>query len=124
MTDTASNTKESMQKIVNIFTTGDLSEVASLFSSTYIDHQRPPWLTIDGPEEFKHIVLGARKALPNLRVTIEDCIAEGNAIAARLHWYSTQPGGKKIERETIDMLRFAQGKVIEHWGAETWRKEG
>ncbi len=123
MTNTVNENKVRTQKIVEIFNTGDLSEVDSLFSSEYVDHQRPPWLDVNGSEEFKHIVLGARKSLPNLRVTIEDVIAEGETVVARLQWRSTHPEGKKIERETIDILRFAHGKAIEHWGAEAWTKE-
>ncbi len=115
--------KARTQKIIEMFNTGDLSEVDSLFSSEYVDYQRPPWLNINGPEEFKHIVLGARKSLPNLRVTIEDIIAEGDTVVVRLLWRSTYPEGKKLERETIDILRFAEGKAVEHWGAEAWARE-
>ncbi|HZU66785.1 MAG TPA: ester cyclase [Ktedonobacteraceae bacterium] len=115
--------KVNIQKIVEMFNTGDLSEVGSLFSPDYVDHQRPPWLDVSGSEEFKQIVLSARKSLPNLRVTIEDVIVESDRVVVRLRWRSTHPEGKKIERETIDILRFAQGKAVEHWGAEAWTKE-
>jgi len=123
MPDTTHANKVSLQKIVEIFNTGDLSEVDSLFSSTYVDHQRPFWLDANGPEEFKQIVLSARESLPNLCVTIEDVIAEGERVVARLQWRSTPSEGTKIERETIDILRFARGKAVEHWGAQAWVKE-
>jgi predicted SnoaL-like aldol condensation-catalyzing enzyme len=112
--------KAAAKKIVEIFNTGDLSEVGSLFSSEYVDHQRPAWLDATGPEEFKQIVLGARRSLPNLHVMIEALIAEGDTVVVRLHWHSTHPAGKIIDRETIDMLRFVDEKVVEHWGAEAW----
>ncbi len=115
--------KLATKKIVEIFNTGDLSEVDSLFSSEYVDHQRSAWLDGTGSEEFKQIVLGARKSLPSLHVTIEDIIAEGDTVVARLHWHSTHPAGKNIDRETIDILRFVNGKVVEHWGAEAWTTE-
>src|SRR5215467_5955095 len=105
MTNTVKENKVTTQKIVEIFNTGDLSEVDSLFSPEYVDHQRPSWLDVNGSEEFKQIVMGARKSLPNLRVTIEDIIAEGDTVVVRLQWHSTHPEGKKIERETIDILR-------------------
>ncbi len=111
------------KKIVAIFNTGDLSEVDSLFSSDYVDRQRPLWIKVTGPEEFKQIVMDARKSLPNLRVTIEDIIAEGDRVVLRLQWHSTLPAGKKIARETIDILRFVNGKAVEHWGAEAWTTE-
>src|SRR5260370_41250450 len=100
-----------------MFNTGNLSEVDSLFSSEYVDHQRPPWLGVTGPEEFKQIVIGARKALPNLHVTIEDIIAEGEIVAARLQWQSTHPEGQKIDLETLDIHCFVNGQDVETWVA-------
>jgi predicted ester cyclase len=58
------------------------------------------------------------QAVPNLQVTIEDLIAEADHVAVRLQWHSTDANGKKIDRETIDILRFVNGIVVEHWGAE------
>jgi predicted SnoaL-like aldol condensation-catalyzing enzyme len=115
--------KETLKKVVGIFNTGDLSEVNQIFSPDYIDHQKPPEIEADGPDEFKQIVAGARKFLPNLKVTIEDLVAEADKVVARLHWHSLDPAGKQIDRETIDILRLANGQVVEHWGAEAWRSE-
>ncbi len=67
MTKTGNANKAATKKIVEIFNTGDLSEVDFLFSSAYLDHQRPSWMDVTGPEEFKQIVLGARKSLPHLQ---------------------------------------------------------
>ena len=53
MTNIVNENKVRTQKIVEMSNTGDLSEVDSLFSSAYVDHQRPPWLDVDGSEEFK-----------------------------------------------------------------------
>lgn len=105
---------------------GDISEVDLIFSSDYIDHQndkdRPDGIEVNGQEEFKQIVAGARKSLPNLSLTIEDMFAEDNKVATRLQWHSVDSEGKKIERETIEILRLLDGKVVEHWVAEEWRK--
>jgi predicted SnoaL-like aldol condensation-catalyzing enzyme len=115
--------KVALKKIVEIFNTGDLSEVNVIFSPDYIDHQKPPGLDVNGPDEFKQIVMGARTSLLKLKVTIEDLIAEDDKVVARLQWHSTDLVGKKIDRETIDILRFVNGQVVEHWGAETWTSE-
>lgn len=112
-----------MQKIVEIFNTGDLSEVDLIFSLDYIDHQKPPEMDIDGPDEFKQIVMNVRQSVLELKVTIEDLIAEGDKVVGRLQWNITDQSGKSIKRETIDILRFVNSQVAEHWGAEAWRKE-
>ena len=117
--DNLAQHKAAVKKVVDIFNTGNLSDVNLLFSPEYVDHQRPDWMDVTGQEEFKKIVTLARKSLPNLHVTIEDLIAEGNTVVERLQWHSTDTKGKKIDRETIDILRFGNGKVVEHWGAES-----
>jgi predicted SnoaL-like aldol condensation-catalyzing enzyme len=123
MINSSNDHKMATKKIVAIFNTGDLSEVDTLFSAEYIDHQRPAWLQAIGMEEFRQVVLGARTSLPNLQVILEDMIAQGDTVVARLHWHSTHPAGNTIDRETIDMLRFVKGKAVEHWGAEAWATE-
>ena len=112
-----------LRKIVAIFNTGDLSEIELIFSPDYIDHQRPPELELDGSDEFRQIVMDARQLLRELKVTIEDLISEGDKVVGRLGWYIVDQAGKEIRRETIDILRFVDGKAVEHWGAEAWRKE-
>ncbi len=43
MTNKVHENKVATKKIVEIFNTGDVSEVDSLFSSEYVDHQKPAW---------------------------------------------------------------------------------
>lgn len=116
--------KSIMRRVVETFNTGDISSVDEIFSSSYIDHQndqnRASNIKVDGPEEFKQIVTGARKSLPNLKITIEDMFADGDKIVGRLQWYSIDSTSKKVERETIDILLIVDGKISEHWGAEEW----
>ena len=125
MTNThrVSQNKATMKKIVDIFNTGDLADVDLIFSPDYIDHQRPAEMEINGPNEFKQIVMGTRQSLRKLKVTIEELIAEDDKVVGRLQWHITDLAGKKIKRETIDILRFVNNQVVEHWGAEAWRTD-
>ena len=110
--------KKLFERIVGIFNSGDTSEVANTFTHDYLDHQKPEWFTVDGPEEFAQIVKLARDNLPNLKVTIEGpVIADGDMVAARLRWSSN-----KGERGTLEILRISDGKFAEHWGAKAWDK--
>ena len=115
--------RATMKKIVDIFNSGDFSEVNLIFSPDYIDHQKPPGMEINGPDEFKQIVTDARGSLRKLEVTIEDLITEQDKVVGRLHWHLIDLAGKTIDRETIDILRLVDDQVVEHWGAEAWRIE-
>lgn len=105
-------------RIVDMFNTGDVSAVNETFGPDYIDHQKPEWLTVNGPEEFVEIVKLARTSLPNLKVTVSGTlISDTDTVVGRLLWTSD-----KGQRETIEMLRTHDSKFAEHWGAETWSK--
>lgn len=108
-----------MEKIVAIFNAGDLLDVDLIFSPDSIDHQRPPDMEINGPDEFRQIVMNIGQSAQDLKVTIEDLIGERDKVAGRLRWHIVDSAGTEISRETIDILRFEDGQVIERWGAET-----
>jgi predicted SnoaL-like aldol condensation-catalyzing enzyme len=112
-----------MERVVEIFNTGDLSDVDAIFSPKYIDHQKPPDLNLSGPEEFKQIVTIARTSMPSLNVIIKEMSVEDDKVTARLQWSSTDTLGKKISRETVDILRIENSRIFEHWGTEVSNTE-
>jgi predicted ester cyclase len=65
-----------------------------------------------------------RAAFPDLHITIDDLIAEGDRVAARVTLRGTHrgeflgfaPTGNKIAYGAIDISRFVDGKLVEHWG--------
>lgn len=105
-----------MRKLIRVFETGNLSEVPALIDADYIDHQGLGGTTLRGGDGFRRVVTAARQAFLDLRVSIEDLLAEDDRVAAQLRWHGTRPGGEPIERETLDIVRFANGRAIEHWG--------
>jgi len=62
-------------------------------------------------------------AFPDLHFTVEDFIAEGDKVVARLTVRGTQQGifmgipptGKHATVTAIDINRMAGGKSVEHW---------
>src|SRR4051812_18753429 len=101
-----------------MFSTGDTTGADNVFATGYVDHQRPARLDLVGPAEFRAIVDGARRSMPNLTVTIEgEVIEDRGFVAFRLRWSSDN-----AERETLEMLRMEHGKVVEHWGGEAWSR--
>ena len=105
------------RKIVEAFSTGDLSRVESLFALDYVDHQGLGGHEMIGPSGFSDVVRAARTGYVDLAVRIDDLIAEGDKVVARLHWRGVRPAGEIVERETIEILRFVAGRAVEHWGA-------
>jgi len=64
--------------------------------------------------------------MPDYHTTIEDLIAEGDKVVARVamtgthtgDFYGIPPTGKRINVTGIYIVRIADGKIVEHWGEE------
>jgi predicted ester cyclase len=56
-----------------------------------------------------------QKTCPDLEITIEDMIAEGNRVAIRFTAAGSQDGGERALAPGILIYRVAEGKIVEHW---------
>jgi predicted ester cyclase len=104
-----------VRKIVAIFATCDLSPVNEVISESYLDHRGLGGGEIRGQDGCHPVVNAARRDLLDLRVDLED-MAEDDGVAARLRWHGTRSNGERVDRETIDIVRFESGRAGEHWG--------
>ena len=77
----------------------------------------------EGMEGFKQAIASLRKAFPDLEVTIEDQVAEGDKVASRYSVRGTHKGaflgveatGKTVTWSAQVHQRVADGKVQESW---------
>jgi len=87
-----------------------------------VDHALPPGMPagIEGSKQFIAMYL---TAFPDLHFMVEDMIAEGDKVVARLTTRGTHSGpflgipptGKHASISCIDINRLANGKSVEHW---------
>jgi hypothetical protein len=117
----AMDAAEVLRAMVRMFQTGDTTDVESVVSRAYVDHQglMGDVLGIDG---FCNVVNAARRSLGSLSVSIEDGFGERDRAVARLRWRGEDATGAVVERETIDIIRVVRGLAVEHWGAECWSR--
>jgi predicted ester cyclase len=73
------------------FNRGNLAEIDKHIAATYIYHG-PDGLEIRGPEGFKQMVNMYRAAFPDMQVTLEDVIAEGDKVVTRFKARGTHKG--------------------------------
>ena len=115
--------KAAFVAICNIFNTGDLSNVEALFASDFLEHDVPPGIN-QGLVGFKQLVAMSRAAFSNLRLTVDQILAEGDLVAGRLVATGLHTGafmgiaatGRSFNIQEFHMCRFAHGKCVEHWG--------
>ena len=87
------------------------------FSREFVDHGAdvPPG-TPAGPAGAKQYVGNALKKFPDMKVTFEDIIAEGDKVVVRNVWRATDPAsGRKLQFGGIVIWRIADGKIAERW---------
>src|SRR6185295_19931002 len=78
---------------------------------------------IRGPLEFKTFHAKFRGAFPDINVSVEDILAEGDKLAARISVRGTHVGndlGVAASQATVDftgmvMVRIKDGKIVEAW---------
>ncbi len=106
--------------IEEAFNNGHFDVIDGLFAPGYREHQFGLKPTIEGmKEDFAYL----RRAFPDLHLTIEDMIADETTVWGRMTARGTNlgpfmgpPTGRPIEITVIDILRFANGLIIDHWG--------
>ena len=120
----AEENKASIRRYVEeAWNKGNVDIMDELMAAHYARHMAisAPPLTRDGQ---KQRILGFRRAFPDLRLTIEDMVAEGEKVSFRLTLRGTHQGdfmhvpptGKQIVVGAVDVARFEDGKVVEQWG--------
>ena len=76
-----------------------------------VPHGLPP-----GPEGAIQYVGAALKNVPDLRVTIEDMIAEDDKVVVRNRWTGTDAASKqRLEFSGIVIWRIANRRIVERW---------
>lgn len=92
---------------------GRLDVFDELFAPDFVD--RSTQEQVPGPEGVKQFFLAVRTDFPDLRVSIDDLIAEGDRIVIRTTWRGTRPSGQPSTRTMIQIFRIAGGKFVEEW---------
>ena len=121
----ATSTEENkavIQRWVEMWNTGNVVTIDQLVTADFVRHD-PTRPEVHGPEAERQFVTGTRAAFPDLHFTIEDLIAEGDEVVARLTAQGTQQGelsgiaptGQHVTYTVMEIYRLANGKIAEQW---------
>jgi steroid delta-isomerase-like uncharacterized protein len=121
---TSDQTKTLPQRVFNeILNEGRLELADEIVAPTFRLHSPTRVEPIEGPEGFKQFVTDLRRGFPDLKITIEQTIAEGEIVAIRSHVNGTHlgkyrgipPTGRRIAQSQLHMFRVADGRIQETW---------
>jgi steroid delta-isomerase-like uncharacterized protein len=106
--------------IEEVFNKGNIAIISEIIGPDWVFYG-PGGLEFKGQEGFKQIVATLRNAFPDLHMTIEDMVAEGDMVAVRYIMRGTfkgklmsmAPTGNQFTMPSALFIRFKDGKAVE-----------
>ena len=109
---------------IEVFNERDDAGEADVRADDYVAHA-PASLEpapLDG-EAWTKFLAGFVEGFPDLKLTVEDAVAEGDLVAQRVHFEGTHTGefqglpptNRKVDFHGLELNRFVDGRVVEHW---------
>src|SRR3954452_7425157 len=116
--------KAAARAVMDAFNSGDLDSLDDVVAADAVDHDQYNPFAAEGREGLKKSIAMYRQAFPDLTMTIEEQIAEGDKVVTR--WTGTgthqgelmgaAPTGKSSTVTGIGIDRFEDGRIVEAWG--------
>jgi steroid delta-isomerase-like uncharacterized protein len=105
------------------FNAGRLDVTDELVANDFVGHDPALPEEMRGPAGLRELIAGYRSAFPDLRITIEDQIADGDLVVTRWSAKGTHQGelmgvtatGKQATVTGITIDRIADGRIAESW---------
>ena len=102
---------------------GDLDVADELFAPNYVGHDPASPEDIRGPEGVKEFASMYRNAFPDVLMSVEDQVAEGDKVATRWIAIGTHQGdmmgiaptGNRVTVAGTSVERIVDGKIEETW---------
>jgi steroid delta-isomerase-like uncharacterized protein len=106
-----------------MFSGGNLDLADELIDRSFVGHDVASPEPIRGPDGVRQQAQGYRSAFPDVQITVEDQLADGERVATR--WtargthkgelFGIAPTGKQVTITGMTIDRFSGGKIVESW---------
>jgi predicted ester cyclase len=101
---------------------GNTDAIDEICSPEFVNYSAPPGVP-SNREGVKLLTSMFRQAFPDSYFIVEDMMTEGDKVATRktfpgIHqdeFMGIPPTGRRVSMGLIDIVRIADGRVVEHW---------
>ena len=109
---------------VEMINQGKLDVVGEIISENFVNHSPPPGIAAKGHAAITELFTMLRTAFPDIQITLDHEIAEGDYVVHHATVTGTHKGDfmghaatdKKATWKEIHILQFEDGKAVAHWG--------
>lgn len=117
--------KNIVRRYQEIYNSNHLDELSEVMAFDVLTPKIVPGLP-PGLEGAKAVHQLSLKGMPDFHAEIQDLVAEGDKVMARILMTGTHTGdffdipatGMRVEFTGLYLVRIANGKIVEHWGEE------
>jgi steroid delta-isomerase-like uncharacterized protein len=119
----AEENKAVIQRWIEAYNERDLEAEADVLAPGLVVHVPAAPGPLEGLEAWRQFSGSFAEAFPDLRLTVQDIMAEDNRVAARVAFHGTHrgefqgipPTDKEVNFTSMEFNRVVEGKVEEHW---------
>ena len=117
----AQNNLAAIEQAVSQMNSGNLEGYLEMYADDLTLHGYPP--EVQGKEGVSAFYAAFKKALPDVQITVDDAVSEGDKVAVRYTIRGTHQDelmgvpatGNKVEVTGQSFFRFTDGRVAERW---------
>jgi steroid delta-isomerase-like uncharacterized protein len=103
-----------------VINAGNLDCIDELLDLDYVEHPEE----VRGLEAFRERIGAFRRAFPDLHVTVDEVLVDGDRVASRTTIRGTHTGdlmgipatGRTVSVLAVDLAHFRDGRAVERWG--------
>jgi steroid delta-isomerase-like uncharacterized protein len=119
----AEENKAIVERFWKVWEEGNIDLVDELLAADHVNHNPATPDQPAGAEGVREVVSMFRSAMPDLKVVIEDMIAEGDKVLVRYtlegthegELFGVPPTGRRLSIKSMAVERVSEGKLREHW---------
>ena len=117
--------KALLKKFYNeVFNVHDVSKIDSFITPGFVDHNPDPGHSGKGPDDVKAMFTEMISSIPDVHVSIDFMVAEGDTVVSYVTMSGTNTGpmgnmpatNKSFKINGIDIVVIKDGKATERWG--------
>ena len=117
--------KQTAQRFLEMWFSGKTEGIAEIVGGNFKSNIPMPGVSSTGIQQLKDMIAKSSTAFTDNKTEEMHLITEGDRVVMNYRWKGGNTGSmgegmpatnKPIDVHTVDVLRFENGKVVEHWG--------